>query len=69
MVLSMSPSAFSSVYIRNPQAVDVIGILTDDKDQSKGYHSVVVPIVLIKNSAISKATLSVLRTLIQPPAS
>ncbi|MEI8634396.1 phosphate/phosphite/phosphonate ABC transporter substrate-binding protein [Vibrio sp. PP-XX7] len=42
MVLSMSPSAFASVQIRNPDAVDVIGILTDDKDQSKGYHSVVV---------------------------
>lgn len=42
MVLSMSPSAFASVYIRNPRAVDVIGILTDDKDQSKGYHSVVI---------------------------
>ncbi|MFM2478815.1 phosphonate ABC transporter substrate-binding protein [Celerinatantimonas sp. MCCC 1A17872] len=42
MVLSMSPSSFASVQIRNPNAVDVIGILTDDKDQSKGYHSVVV---------------------------
>ncbi|MFM2483756.1 phosphonate ABC transporter substrate-binding protein [Celerinatantimonas yamalensis] len=42
MVLSMSPSAFASVQINNPKAVDVIGILTDDKDQSKGYHSVVI---------------------------
>ncbi|MFM2481722.1 phosphonate ABC transporter substrate-binding protein [Celerinatantimonas sp. YJH-8] len=42
MVLSMSPASFASVYIRNPKAVDVIGILTDDKDRSKGYHSVVI---------------------------
>ncbi|MCE0495293.1 phosphonate ABC transporter substrate-binding protein [Vibrio salinus] len=42
MVLSMSPSAYASVYIRNPKAVDVMGILTDDHDESKGYHSVVV---------------------------
>lgn len=42
MVLSMSPSSYASVYLRNKDAVDVVGILTDDKDQSKGYHSVVV---------------------------
>ena len=42
MVLSMLPSSYASVYLRNKDAVDVVGILTDDKDQSKGYHSVVV---------------------------
>ncbi|KQN63602.1 phosphonate ABC transporter substrate-binding protein [Erwinia sp. Leaf53] len=42
MVLSMSPSSFASVYINDPKAVDVVGIVVDDKDQSRGYHSVVV---------------------------
>ncbi|MEY8713014.1 phosphonate ABC transporter substrate-binding protein [Mangrovibacter phragmitis] len=42
MVLSMSPSSYASVYINNPKAVDIVGILVDDKDQSRGYHSVVI---------------------------
>lgn len=42
MVLSMSPSSFASVYLKDPKAVDVIGIAMDDADQSRGYHSVVV---------------------------
>lgn len=42
VVLSMSPASFASVYIENPQAVDVVGIAADDSDKSKGYHSVVV---------------------------
>ncbi|MDR3431401.1 MAG: phosphonate ABC transporter substrate-binding protein [Rouxiella aceris] len=42
MVLSMSPSSFASVYLNNPQAVDIEGILVDDTDQSRGYHSVVL---------------------------
>lgn len=42
MVLSMSPASFASVYIQNPKAVDVVGIVVDDKDQSRGYHSVVI---------------------------
>lgn len=42
MVLSMSPSSFASVYINDPNAVDVIGIAVDDTDKSRGYHSVVV---------------------------
>ncbi|WP_233982708.1 phosphonate ABC transporter substrate-binding protein [Pectobacterium versatile] len=42
LVLSMSPSAFASVYLKDPNAVDIVGIAVDDKDQSRGYHSVVV---------------------------
>ncbi|WP_338556729.1 phosphonate ABC transporter substrate-binding protein [Erwinia sp. E_sp_B04_7] len=42
MVLSMSPSSYASVYLKDPKAVDVIGIAMDDADQSRGYHSVVV---------------------------
>lgn len=42
MVLSMSPASFASVYIQNPKAVEVVGIVVDDKDQSRGYHSVVI---------------------------
>lgn len=42
MVLSMSPSSFASVYLKDPKAVDVIGIAMDDADRSRGYHSVVV---------------------------
>lgn len=50
VVLSMSPSSYASVYINNPKAVDIVGIAVDDKDQSRGYHSVVivVPTVHIK---------------------
>ncbi|MEN4795484.1 phosphonate ABC transporter substrate-binding protein [Pantoea agglomerans] len=42
MVLSMSPASFASVYIQDPKGVDVVGIVVDDKDQSRGYHSVVI---------------------------
>ncbi|MEN3262321.1 phosphonate ABC transporter substrate-binding protein [Sodalis endosymbiont of Spalangia cameroni] len=42
MVLSMSPSSFASVYLKDPQAVDIVGIATDDTDKSTGYHSVVI---------------------------
>ncbi|WJV63984.1 phosphonate ABC transporter substrate-binding protein [Pectobacteriaceae bacterium CE70] len=42
LVLSMSPSAFASVYIKDPKAVDIAGIAVDDTDQSRGYHSVVI---------------------------
>ncbi|MFL4555026.1 phosphonate ABC transporter substrate-binding protein [Yersinia kristensenii] len=42
LVLSMSPSSFASVYIKDPKAVDIVGIAIDDTDQSRGYHSVVV---------------------------
>ncbi len=42
LVLSMSPSSFASVYLNNPNAVDLAGIVVDDNDQSRGYHSVVV---------------------------
>ncbi|HEX4503263.1 MAG TPA: phosphonate ABC transporter substrate-binding protein [Scandinavium sp.] len=44
VVLSMSPSSYASVYINNPKAVDIVGIAVDDKDQSRGYHSVVIVI-------------------------
>ncbi|PLR23385.1 phosphonate ABC transporter substrate-binding protein [Pantoea endophytica] len=42
LVLSMSPASFASVYLHNPKAVDVVGIVVDDKDGSQGYHSVVI---------------------------
>ncbi|MDQ1214410.1 phosphonate ABC transporter substrate-binding protein [Pantoea anthophila] len=42
MVLSMSPASFASVYLQDPKAVEVVGIVVDDKDQSRGYHSVVI---------------------------
>lgn len=42
MVLSMSPASFASVYLQNPKAVDVVGLVVDDKDNSRGYHSVVI---------------------------
>ncbi|SQC05431.1 phosphonate ABC transporter substrate-binding protein [Klebsiella pneumoniae] len=38
----MSPSSYASVYLNNPKAVDIVGIAVDDKDQSRGYHSVVI---------------------------
>ncbi|KFK95682.1 MULTISPECIES: phosphonate ABC transporter substrate-binding protein [unclassified Serratia (in: enterobacteria)] len=42
LVFGMSPSSFASVYIKDPQAVELVGIGVDDVDQSKGYHSVVL---------------------------
>lgn len=42
MVLSMSPASYASVYLQDPKAVDVVGIVVDDKDGSQGYHSVVI---------------------------
>jgi len=42
LVLSMSPASFASVYLQNPKAVDVVGIVVDDEDGSQGYHSVVI---------------------------
>lgn len=42
LVLSMSPASFASVYLQDPDAVDIVGIAVDDKDQSRGYHSVVI---------------------------
>ncbi|WP_413723903.1 phosphonate ABC transporter substrate-binding protein [Sodalis sp. RH16] len=42
MVLSMSPSSYASVYLNKPDAVDLVGIVVDDTDQSRGYYSVVV---------------------------
>ncbi|XBS71273.1 phosphonate ABC transporter substrate-binding protein [Acerihabitans sp. KWT182] len=42
MVLSMSPSSYASVYLNKPNAVDLVGIVVDDTDQSRGYYSVVI---------------------------
>lgn len=42
LVFGMSPSSMASVYIKDPQAVELVGIGVDDVDQSKGYHSVIV---------------------------
>ncbi|WP_371972959.1 phosphonate ABC transporter substrate-binding protein [Lelliottia nimipressuralis] len=42
VVLNMSPAAYASVYIKNPNAVDVIGMTADDATGAHGYHSVVV---------------------------
>ncbi|TKI07763.1 phosphonate ABC transporter substrate-binding protein [Martelella alba] len=42
LVISMSPSSFASVYLAKPNAVDLVGIAVDDKDHSRGYHSVII---------------------------
>ncbi|MDU5425974.1 MAG: phosphate/phosphite/phosphonate ABC transporter substrate-binding protein, partial [Clostridiales bacterium] len=42
VVLNMSPAAYASVYINNPDAVDIIGMTADDMTGAHGYHSVVV---------------------------
>lgn len=42
MVLSMSPASFASVHLQDPEAVEVVGVVVDDKDNSRGYHSVVI---------------------------
>ncbi|KEY57903.1 phosphonate ABC transporter substrate-binding protein [Serratia sp. DD3] len=42
LVFGMSPSSLASVYIKDPKAVELIGIGVDDVDQSRGYYSVVV---------------------------
>lgn len=40
MVLNMSPASFAKVHLKDPKAVDLVGITVDDNDQSRGYHSV-----------------------------
>lgn len=42
MVFSMSPSSFATVHLKDPNAVDIVGITIDDDDMSRGYHSVIV---------------------------
>ncbi|WP_110648468.1 phosphonate ABC transporter substrate-binding protein [Salinicola peritrichatus] len=42
LVLNMSPSSYASVYIENPDAVDLVGVTANDSDNAKGYYSVVV---------------------------
>ncbi|MFC0229420.1 phosphonate ABC transporter substrate-binding protein [Serratia aquatilis] len=42
LVFGISPSSFASVYLKDPQAVELVGIGVDDVDQSRGYHSVVL---------------------------
>jgi len=41
-VIGMSPASYASVYIQDPKAVDLVGIVVDDADHSRGYHSVVI---------------------------
>lgn len=35
LVLSMSPSSFASIYIKDPNAVELVGIAIDDTDKSR----------------------------------
>ncbi|GLT14578.1 phosphonate ABC transporter substrate-binding protein [Vibrio algivorus] len=42
LVLNMSPKAYASVYLKDKSKVELVGITTDDTDNSKGYHSVVL---------------------------
>ena len=42
LVLGMSPSSYASVYLMNPTAVDIVGMMENDSDNSRGYHSVVM---------------------------
>ncbi|MFC0178606.1 phosphonate ABC transporter substrate-binding protein [Thorsellia kenyensis] len=42
VVLSMSPSSYATVYLKDPNAVDIVGITVDDEDLSRGYHSVMI---------------------------
>lgn len=42
LVLNMSPKSFASVYLKDSSKVELVGITTDDTDNSKGYHSVIL---------------------------
>ncbi|SES81094.1 phosphonate ABC transporter substrate-binding protein [Thorsellia anophelis] len=42
LVISFSPSAFATVYLKDPNAVEIVGTMADDNDGSTGYHSVMV---------------------------
>ncbi|MFH0256711.1 phosphonate ABC transporter substrate-binding protein [Vibrio rumoiensis] len=42
LVLNMSPKSFASVYLKDKSKVELVGITTDDTDNSKGYHSVIL---------------------------
>ncbi|OEF25620.1 phosphonate ABC transporter substrate-binding protein [Vibrio rumoiensis] len=42
LVLNMSPKSYASVYLKDQSKVELVGITTDDTDNSKGYHSVVL---------------------------
>lgn len=41
-VVGFSPSAFASIYLQDPNAVDIVGIQANDADNSRGYYSVVI---------------------------
>ncbi|MCG9626527.1 phosphonate ABC transporter substrate-binding protein [Vibrio mediterranei] len=42
LVINMSPKAFAEVYLNDPEAIDIIGLIADNTDNSRGYHSVVI---------------------------
>lgn len=42
LVLNMSPKSYASVYLKDKNKVELVGITTDDTDNSKGYHSVIL---------------------------
>ncbi|USD63630.1 MULTISPECIES: phosphonate ABC transporter substrate-binding protein [Vibrio] len=42
LVINMSPKAFAEVHLNDPEAVDIIGLIADNTDNSRGYHSVVI---------------------------
>lgn len=42
LVINMSPKAFAEVHLHDPSAVDLVGLVTDNTDNSRGYHSIIV---------------------------
>jgi len=41
-VVGFSPSAFASIYLQDPNAVDLVGIQANDADNARGYYSVIL---------------------------
>ncbi|MGF1749646.1 phosphate/phosphite/phosphonate ABC transporter substrate-binding protein [Vibrio cionasavignyae] len=42
LVINMSPKAFAEVHLNDPNSVDIVGLIADNTDNSRGYHSVIV---------------------------
>ncbi|CAH0530307.1 phosphonate ABC transporter substrate-binding protein [Vibrio hippocampi] len=42
LVINMSPKSYAEIYLNDPNAVDLVGITTDNTDNSRGYHSVIL---------------------------
>lgn len=42
LVINMSPKSYAEIYLNDPNSVDLVGITTDNTDNSRGYHSVIL---------------------------